>query len=90
MGTWTDLVCDEREDITTDILYITERLMVEHLKWNVWSVANPAAIKELVTKAETERLEAVDRFSKLLCFQPEREYYEGEDYDGESPTPNGY
>lgn len=64
--------------------------MVEHLKWNVWSVANPAAIKELVTKAETERLDAVDRFSKLLCFQPEREYYEDECYEGESPTPNGY
>ena len=90
MGTWTDIVCDERDDIDSGILYITERLIVEHIKWNVWPLAHPSTIHEWVTKAETERLDAVARFSKLLCFQPEPEYYEGEGYEGESLTPNGY
>ena len=66
MTTWTDIVCDERDDIHNSVLYTTERLILDHIQWDVWTIATPSAVESWVTKAENERLDAVSRVSKLL------------------------
>jgi len=71
LTTWSDIVCQDRGDLHNGILHTTERLILAHIKWRVFVIADPATIREWVTTSQDEKEGAIYRYSKYLYFPSE-------------------
>jgi hypothetical protein len=92
-ATWDELVCDQRPDLTKNLLEATERLILFHIDWRVQLIAE-AEIDSIEYKGETfdtlfskaieEASDADERYSKFLpnIYSPPDDGYYSDDNCG--------
>jgi len=56
LRTWTSICCKPRRDITDKNLYLTERLMLNHIAWSVSKIANEQTIANLYEQTMDQNL----------------------------------
>ena len=78
LTTWTETCCKPRYDITNKGLHLTERLILEHIRWSVSKIANERVIKRLYKRVMSQdRLELRRKYPQL---------YYGDSNDNEMGT----
>jgi hypothetical protein len=68
LSTWSDIVCEYRDDIHPDNLAVTERLILKHIDWRVSKIANTELMASLHTKVHEEAKDAWDRYEQYLPY----------------------
>jgi len=74
LTTWSELVCENREDIHEGNLGITERLILKHIDWRVSKIANTEVIAALYTKVHEEAKESWERYEPFLYPESDDDY----------------
>jgi hypothetical protein len=68
LTTWSDIVCEYRDDIHPGNLDVTERLILKHIDWRVSKIANTELMASLHTKVHEEAKDAWDRYEQYLPY----------------------
>ena len=66
LTTWSSICCKPRPDINNQNLYLTECLILKHIKWSVSKIADEQTIADLYEKAMDQNpLELERRYPQL-------------------------
>jgi hypothetical protein len=66
LTTWSDNVCNDRDDLHNDNLHTTERLILDHISWRVFAIADEEQINKEITNCHNEGEAAFSRYCKYL------------------------
>jgi hypothetical protein len=75
LTTWTEMVCEGREDLHHYNLSITERLILKHISWRVSMIADPKEIERQYTDAITS---THSQYEHLCSKDADLGYYDDE------------
>ena len=87
MSTWAHIVCEDRPDIHKENLRLTEHLIVKHIDWRIWPIADAQTIAAWIEHIEEEADASYLRYSKYLPVLDCDEYDEGEFAEQGSQSP---
>jgi hypothetical protein len=66
LTTWSDIVCVDRDDLHSENLHTTERLILSHISWRINLIADAKTVGDMAERAYEDSSSAYERYSKFL------------------------
>jgi len=82
LTTWTTICCKPRPDINNKNLYLTERLILKHIRWSVSKIADEQTIANLYEQTMDQNPLELQRKYPQLYYPDDGDDCDAKDSDG--------